>query len=165
MDEGPRPSPRAQVGDGKPIASFSNERHSDSNRFQGSRTELAGLVSGATSAAWADYEATAEPTRKDEPWRFSDIGALRFSDFPIAEPVTSEGRLINNSQGFAEFSAKLVFGNNTLLHQDVERLPEGVLLKSLDVAARENEELFRKFFMAQPVELGSHKYAALHKAR
>jgi Fe-S cluster assembly protein SufD len=117
------------------------------------------------ASARSDYETTPEPSRKDEAWRFSNIGALRLSDFEVAGPVTSEGRLINHSQGLANFSAKLVFGNNALLHQDVERLPEGVLVKSLEVAAREDEELFRKFFMAQPVELGSHKYAALHKAR
>jgi hypothetical protein len=86
------------------------------------------------ASAWADYEATAVPTRKDEAWRFSNIGALGLSEFEIAGPVTSEGRLINNSQGVAEFSAKLVFGNNALLHQDVERLPQGVLLKSLEAA-------------------------------
>jgi Fe-S cluster assembly protein SufD len=120
---------------------------------------------GQQASAWSDYEATAEPSRKDEAWRFSDIAALSLSTFDNAESVSSEGRLINVSQGFGEFSGKLVFGNNALLHQDVERLPEGVLLKSLDSAAHENEELFRRFFMAQPVELGSHKYAALHKAR
>ena len=117
------------------------------------------------ASAWSDYEATPEPSRKDEAWRFSNISALRLTDFEVAGPVTSEGRLINQSQGLADFSAKLVFGNNALLHQDVERLPAGVLVKSLEVAAREDEELFRKFFMVQPVELGSHKYAALHKAR
>jgi Fe-S cluster assembly protein SufD len=117
------------------------------------------------ASAWSDYETTPEPSRKDEAWRFSNIAALRLSDFGVAGSVTSEGRLINQSQGLADFSAKLVFGNNALLHQDVERLPEGVLVKSLEVAAREDEELFRKFFMVQPVELGSHKYAALHKAR
>jgi Fe-S cluster assembly protein SufD len=117
------------------------------------------------ASAWSDYEATPEPSRKDEAWRFSNIAVLRLADFEAAGPVASEGRLINNSQGLADFSAKLVFGNNALLHQDVERLPDGVLVKSLEVAAREDEELFRKFFMVQPVELGSHKYAALHKAR
>ena len=120
---------------------------------------------GQQASAWADYEATPDPTRKDEPWRFSNIAALGLSEFRIAEPVTSEGRLINISQGVAEFSAKLVLGNNSLLHQDTERLPQEVLLKSLEAAARENEELFRRFFMAQPVELGSHKFAALHRAR
>jgi Fe-S cluster assembly protein SufD len=117
------------------------------------------------ASAWSDFEATADPTRKDEPWRFSNIGALDVSRFRIAGPVANEGRLINISQGVPDVSAKLVFGNNALLHQDVERLEQGVLLKSLESAARENEQLFRRFFMAQPVELGSHKYAALHKAR
>jgi len=117
------------------------------------------------AAALADYEATPAPKRKDEPWRFANIAALDLAAFRPAEPVTSEGRLINLSQGVKEFSAKLVFGNNTLLHHDAERLPEGVLFKPLDAAARENPDLFRQYFMAQPVELGSHKYAALHKAR
>ncbi len=115
------------------------------------------------AAAGEDYEATPPPQRKDEPWRFSNIAALDLTDFGPATPVASEGRLINASQGLAEFSARLVFGNNVLLHQDTTRLPEGVILQPLEVAARENEELFRKYFMAQPIELGSHKYAALHK--
>lgn len=117
------------------------------------------------AAALADYEATPAPRRKDEPWRFANIAALDLANFRPAAPVTSEGRLINNSQGIGEFSAKLVFGNNGLLHHDAERLPGGVLFKPLDAAARENPDLFRRYFMAQPVELGSHKYAALHKAR
>jgi Fe-S cluster assembly protein SufD len=117
------------------------------------------------SSAWTEYESSPEPTRKDEPWRFSNIGALDLSASRMAEPVTSEGRLINLSQGLSAFSGKAVFGNNVLLHQDAERLPQGVILKSLEAAARENEDLFRRFFMAQPVELGSRKYAALHKGR
>jgi Fe-S cluster assembly protein SufD len=117
------------------------------------------------NAALADYEATPAPTRKDEAWRFANIGALDLSAFRPAAPVSSEGRLINLSTGLAGVSAKMVFANNALLHQDTGRLPAGVLLKPLDVAAREDEALFRKYFMAQPVELGSHKYAALHKAR
>jgi Fe-S cluster assembly protein SufD len=117
------------------------------------------------AAALADFEATPAPTRRDEPWRFANISALDLSAFLPASPVSSEGRLINASQGAKEFSAKLVFGNNALLHQDTDRLPAGVLLKPLEAAAREDEALFRKYFMAQPVELGSHKYAALHKAR
>ena len=57
------------------------------------------------ASAWSDYEATPEPKRKDEAWRFSNIAALGLSEFEIARPVTSEGRLINNSQGLTEFSA------------------------------------------------------------
>jgi len=31
------------------------------------------------SSAWTDYESTPEPTRKDEPWLFTNIGALDLS--------------------------------------------------------------------------------------
>lgn len=118
------------------------------------------------AGALADYEATPAPARTDELWRYSNIAAVSdLSAFQPAGPVESEGKLITASQGVPEFSAKLVFGNNTLLHQDTDRLPEGVILKSLDAAAQENADLFKKYFMAQPVELGSHKFAALHKAR
>jgi len=120
---------------------------------------------GQQAAAAADFDATPAPTRKDEQWRYSNISALDLSIFQPAPPVTSEGRLINASAGLSDFSAKLIFGNNTLLHQDAGRLPAGVILKPLDAAARENEDLFRKYFMAQPVELGSHRFAALHKSR
>jgi len=116
-------------------------------------------------AASADYEATPKPTRKDEPWRFANLAAIDLSDFQAAAPVASEGRLINASEGLPEVAARLIFGNNVLLHQEANGLPSGVVFKPLEVAARENEELFRQYFMAQPVELGSHRYAALHKAK
>lgn len=115
--------------------------------------------------AFADYESTPAPVRTDEPWRFSNLSAIDVSEFVPAGPVASEGRILTHSVGLAEGAAKFVFGNNALLLADGERLPEGVIAKPLDVAARENEELFRRYFMAQPVELGSHKFAALHRAR
>lgn len=116
-------------------------------------------------AALRDYESTPAPVRKDEPWRFANIGALDLSDFVPAMPVTNEGRIIIASRGLEKVAARLVFGNNCLLHEEKTTLPEGVILTTLDVATREHEALFKKYFMAQPVELGSHKYAALHKAR
>jgi len=117
------------------------------------------------AAALTDYDAAPVPKRNDEAWRFSAISALDLSSWKTAPAVQNEGHLINSSVGLSENSARLVFGNNTLLHRDAARLPEGVILKSLEAAAHENAELFRAFFMSQPVELGSHKYAALHKAR
>ncbi len=115
-------------------------------------------------SAAEDFESCPAPTRRDEPWRFSDLKAIDITGFVPAEPVSSEGRIINASQSLPSFAAKMVFGNNALLFQDTPALPEGVLFKPLEVAAREHEALFREFFMAQPVELGSHKYATLHRA-
>ena len=117
------------------------------------------------SAALAEYEKLPVPVRKDEPWRFANLKALDLSAFVDAAPVASEGRLINASTGLAENAAKLVLGNNTLLHREAAALPKGVILETLESAATNHAELFKQYFMAQPVELGSRKYAALHKAR
>jgi len=116
------------------------------------------------SAALAEYEKLPVPVRKDEPWRFANLKALDLSAFVDAAPVASEGRLINASTGLAETAAKLVLGNNSLLHREAAALPKGVILETLESAATNHAELFKKYFMAQPVELGSRKYAALHKA-
>lgn len=116
-------------------------------------------------AALRDYETTPSPVRKNEPWRFASIGALDLSEFIPAAPVTNEGRIIVASRGLEKVSARLVFGNNSLLHEEKAMLPEGVVLTTLEAATRDHEALFKKYFMAQPVELGSHKYAALHRAR
>lgn len=115
-------------------------------------------------AAWQEFLATPAPTRKDEPWRYANLAAIDLAGFTAAPEIVSEGRLINASTGLGKNSARLVFGNNALLHAQTDTLPTGVLVKPLDAAARENEALFREYFMRQPVELGSHKYAQLHKA-
>ena len=115
-------------------------------------------------AARRDYETTPGPTRKDEAWRFANTGLLDLSAFVSAPPVESEGRLINASNGMGDFAAKMVFGNNALLRREADRLPEGVIFAPIETAVVQHEQLFRNYFMAQPVELGSHKYAALHKA-
>lgn len=116
-------------------------------------------------AAIQEYESTPLPTRKDESWRFANIAALDLSAFVPAPAVSNEGRLIVASAGMEKSAAKMVFANNALIHEDASRLPAGVVFAPLEVAAREHAALFKKYFMAQPVELGSHKYAALHKGR
>lgn len=116
------------------------------------------------STALAKFEKSPTPTRRDEAWRFANLSALDLSRFADALPVSSEGRLINASTGLADTAAKLVLGNNTLLHRE-SSLPAGVIFETLENAATRHPDLFKKYFMAQPVELGSRKYAALHKAR
>ena len=116
-------------------------------------------------AAIQEYESTPLPTRKDESWRFANIAALTLDGFVPAPAVSNEGRLIVASAGMEKSAAKMIFANNSLIHEDASRLPDGVVFTPLEVAARDHEALFKKYFMAQPVELGSHKYAALHKGR
>jgi len=117
------------------------------------------------TAALAEYEALPAPARKDESWRFANIKALDLSGFAEAAPVASETRLIQASAGLSETSAKLILGNNALLLREAPALPKGVIFETLEAAAANHADLFKKYFMAQPVELGSRKFAALHKAR
>ncbi len=114
--------------------------------------------------AWEDFLKTTAPVRTDEPWRFASIKSAGLEGFASSPEVGSEGRLINASRLGSKWAAKLVFGNNRLLHREVAGLPEGVVVVPLDEAARDHEGLMREYFMTQPVELGSHRFAALHRA-
>lgn len=116
------------------------------------------------SAARAEYNALPLPTRRDEAWRFANLKALDLSAFVPASPVSAEGRLINASTGLKKTAAKMVFGNNALVQRHITDLPEGVILEPLEVAAHKHAPIFKKYFMARKLELGSQKFAALHLA-
>ena len=62
-------------------------------------------------AAIRDFESTPQPTRKDESWRFANIGALDLSEFVQAPSVSNEGRLIVASRGLEISAGKMVFAN------------------------------------------------------
>lgn len=117
------------------------------------------------ASAWDLFQSIPLPTRRDEPWRFANIKATDLTGFSAAAPVKDAAALVARSAGLADISAKLVFGNDTLIHSETKGLPLGVLLLSLEKAAKEHEELFKKSFMTSDVRLGSRKFAALHKAR
>ena len=115
--------------------------------------------------AWEEFLRTPAPTRKDEAWRFANIKAVRLDEFVPAPAFIAAADAIAQSKLFDAAAARFVFGNNQLIHREGSALPEGVIVKPLAEAARENESLFREFFMSQPVELGSHRFAALHRAK
>ena len=115
--------------------------------------------------AWDLFQSLPLPTRRDEPWRFANIKATDLSGFSAASPVKDASTLVSRSVGFTDLSAKLVFGNDTLIHSETAGLPAGVLLLPLENAAKDHEEFFKKSFMTSEVRLGSKKFAALHKAR
>ena len=115
--------------------------------------------------AWDLFQSLPLPSRRDEPWRFANIKATDLSGFSVASPVKDASALVSRSSGLANLSAKLVFGNDSLLHSEAAGLPAGVLVLPLEKAAKEHEGLFKKSFMTAEVRLGSKKFAALHKAR
>jgi Fe-S cluster assembly protein SufD len=119
--------------------------------------------------AWAKFESLPYPNRKDQPWRFSNVTALDFSIYNSSAPLTQAQReeVLESSQGLKEVAGRLIFADDHLLRRDPlpqNLLASGVILKPLERALIEHEELFRRHFMVQPAALGSAKFAALHEA-
>jgi Fe-S cluster assembly protein SufD len=115
--------------------------------------------------AWEEFEAAPLPKRTDEAWRFSNIRALSLDNFHAGQNIASEAALVAASRGFPEIAAKFIFANDRVIGRESLSLPEGVIALPLEEAIRLHEDLFRSYFLRQPVELGSHKYAKLHHSR
>ncbi|MDP9100315.1 MAG: SufD family Fe-S cluster assembly protein, partial [Verrucomicrobiota bacterium] len=121
------------------------------------------------NAAWAKFEGLPSPNRKDQPWRFSSVNALDLSPYNFGSPLSQRERdeILESSTGLVEVAGRLIFADDQLLRRDPlpqKLLAAGVILKPLERAIIEHEDLFRRHFMAQPATLGSAKFAALHKA-
>src|SRR5713226_6669800 len=120
-------------------------------------------------AAWEKFESIPRPTRKYQPWRFSNVDLLDLAPFKLSGTVSDQARaaILEQSNGLDEVAARLVFAGDQLLERDVvsEQLSKrGVIFQPLERAMVEHADLFRKHFMSQPAVLGSAKFAALHKA-
>src|SRR2546423_9597156 len=120
-------------------------------------------------AAWTKFEALPYPNRKDQAWRFSNVNALDLSSFNFgAAPSQNErDEILDRSLGLNEVAGRLIFADDHLLRRDPlpqKLLAAGVILKPLERAIVEHEDLFRRHFMVQPATLGSAKFAALHEA-
>jgi Fe-S cluster assembly protein SufD len=119
--------------------------------------------------AWEQFQALPSPTRKDQLWRFSNVGLLDLTPFRLSGALSDQdrGRILEQSQGLDEIAARVVFAGDELIHRDVvsEQLKRrGVIFQPLERAMVEHADLFRKHFMSQPAVLGSAKFAALHQA-
>ena len=120
-------------------------------------------------AAWTEFEALPNPTRKDQAWRFSSVNLLDLSPFKYGGTLTDEERaaILEQSRGLDDVAGRLIFAGDQLVRRDVlsEKLRQrGVIFQPLERAMVEHAELFRKHFMSQPAILGSAKFAALHQA-
>ncbi len=120
-------------------------------------------------AAWKEFEALPNPTRKDQAWRFSSVNLLDLSPFKYDGALTDEERaaILEQSRELDDVAGRLIFAGDQLVRRDVlsEKLRQrGVIFQPLERAMVEHAELFRKHFMSQPAILGSAKFAALHRA-
>jgi Fe-S cluster assembly protein SufD len=121
------------------------------------------------SRAWRDFQAMAMPARTEQAWRFASLAKLSLDRFTPPQEVcetTREG-LIERSIGNDRIGGRMVFANHMLLDRRVhaaELAAQGVIWKPLDAALVEHPELIRRHFMARDAQLGSRKFAALHRA-
>src|SRR5947199_816908 len=120
-------------------------------------------------AAWKQFESLPNPTRKDQTWRFSNVGLLDLAKFKVGGTLTEEERdaILERSRGLDEVAGRMVFAGDQLIERDVisEQLKKrGVIFQPLERALVEHADLFRKHFMSQPAVLGSARFAALHQA-
>src|SRR3989449_2903793 len=148
----------------------------------GSTNVLRAILSGPTgsgnfpdwfhdqqAAAWKQFEALPNPTRKDQAWRFSNVGLLDLTPFKFGGPLPDKERnaILEQSRGLDQVAARLIFAGDQLIERDVvsdQLKKRGVIFQPLERAIVEHRELFRKHFMSQPAILGSAKFAALHQA-
>jgi Fe-S cluster assembly protein SufD len=144
--------------------------------------ESAGILSGPNGSAelpawfreqqrgaWQKFESIPRPTRKDQPWRFSNIDLLDLAPFKVSPALSDDDRanVLKYSRGLNEFAARLIFANDQLIERNIvsdDLKKRGVIFQPLERAMVEHADLFRKYFMSQPAVLGSAKFAELHKA-
>jgi Fe-S cluster assembly protein SufD len=115
-------------------------------------------------AAWDRFGALPLPGRTDELWRFSTVAGLRLDRCTLAG--TPESGLLN-APAISPCAATLEFVNHRTLLGPVlspELREQGVIFCALEEALLQHADLFRRHFMAQAVNLGSEKFAALNAA-
>src|SRR6266571_6039349 len=102
-------------------------------------------------AAWQEFEALPAPTRKDQAWRFSNVGLLDLAPFKISAPLSEDDRknVLKYSHGLDKYAARLIFENDQLIERDVvseDLKRRGVIFQPLERAMVEHTDLFRKYF-------------------
>jgi Fe-S cluster assembly protein SufD len=120
-------------------------------------------------AAWSKFESIPRPTRKDQPWRFSNVDLLDLAPYRISGPLSEDDRknVLKYSNGLDQFAGRMIFANDQLVERSIvseDLRKRGVIFQPLERAMVEHADLFRKYFMSTEATLGSAKFAALHQA-
>src|SRR5215813_4339931 len=73
------------------------------------------------SSAWKQFSSLANPTRKDQPWRFSNVGLLDLSAFRCGGTITEQERaaILEQSRGLEKVAGRMIFAGDELLERDV----------------------------------------------
>jgi len=131
--------------------------------------DLPDWFSDQQRAAWDQFQLLPQPTRKDQAWRFSNVGLLDLAPFKSGPPLSEDDRknILKYSRGLEQYAGRMIFANDQLIERGVvseDLKKRGVIFQPLERAMVEHAEIFRKYFMSTEATLGSAKFAALHKA-
>ncbi len=136
--------------------------------FQARAGEILDWFSEQQAEAQKVFENEPFPARTDEMWRFSSIKNVAINEFPVAGEFSADVQSIVDARKYRRPAGRIVFANENLISAELydEKLVEaGVIFTTLADARVNHSELLREHFMAQPVRLGSKKFAALHATR
>lgn len=107
--------------------------------------------------AWADFTTLPMPGRKDENWRFANVGLLQFDSFKRlpAQPVP-------DFFGLEKTAARIVTVNDQPVSRSVPA--SGVQVLSLADAMQSHASALQPLLVSPDTTLGGAKFAALHHA-
>src|SRR6266704_7220957 len=71
--------------------------------------------------AWKQFESLPNPTRKDQAWRFANVGLLDLSPFNYGGPLTEKERatILEESRGLEEVAGRMIFAGDELIERVV----------------------------------------------
>src|SRR5215831_15338111 len=71
--------------------------------------------------AWDQFESLPQPTRKDQAWRFSNVGLLDLTPFRISPPLSEDDHknILKYSRGLEQYAGRMIFANDQLVERDV----------------------------------------------
>src|ERR1700751_5723153 len=72
-------------------------------------------------AAWDQFESLPQPTRKNQAWRFSNVGLLDLAPFKISPALSEEDRrnILKYSRGLEQYAGRMIFANDQLVERDI----------------------------------------------
>src|SRR5438105_15752730 len=87
--------------------------------------------------AWSTFESLPRPTRKDQPWRFSNVDLLDLAPFKVSPALSDDDRanVLKYSRGLKAFAARLIFAGDQLIERNVvsdDLKKRGVIFQPLE---------------------------------
>src|SRR5215510_6793824 len=71
-------------------------------------------------AAWKQFESLPNPTRKDQAWRFANVGLLDLNPFKYGGTLPEKERttILAESRGLEEVAGRMIFAGDELIERD-----------------------------------------------